>query len=346
MTEQLKQLITSDSNDRRSVYIPMDPADHDKNALQVKEELKGNDVSEGLVRKIESMLASPHLNRSIALFSEDGRLTAAEALSTEYSFDGTDSRYYLLPFFDYRGVALENLTLLIFSRTGTTVFKVERNSLAELHVEGLEDFEKFTGMRQESKSIQMHEAADTVYHGQGAAQGKDKQNDLVLQFIGSQMKTLGSFLTREKYRVIPASPAEYLDAIRSTLPGMAVFPGDLEGSFESMSEHELLTEVRKLIEERHHELLMSEVSDEILQESATLHEKGFAEIMATVNDSRVEKLIVGALGKDDADYTNPIAPNGANYIAHEVLRYGGEVIYFPETAFEMSSNNMLFRLRY
>jgi len=341
-----QQLLDDSDSQKTSHYVTLDSADHKKNELLLKQAMKDLEVSDELRSRAGDLAAHPHSTASIGFFSEEGTLQAVEPLPVGCNHTGKDSRYFVLPFFDYRSTTLQSMALFTLSLHEVKLYQLKNQQLEEIKVEGLQSFEEATKLMQEQKSVQMHQAADTIHHGQNAAENKGSSNEMVAGYLSEVASQLSPVLQEHGLQLVIAAPREHIDILSDKLQTNQQFVEHMEGNFEHSSEFELMQHLIKLINVHAKQIMQDEVSDQTLKDSQKLHNEGFASIMSTINDGKVDRIIIGRLGEYDAEYENPVSANGANYIAQEAIRLGGEVVYFPETEFEASDNNLLFKLRF
>lgn len=342
----LDNLFNTKNKARISNFLSLSNFDKEKNELRLKNLLRGNSISKQQEREISEILARPDSFSSVALFVEEGVLKSIKKLNTifEGSYEGT--KFFILPFFNYREKFFRKQFLLNFSLQELKLYKISNEGLVEVELEKLKDFESILSVREESKSIQHHTAQKTIFHGQNASSEKDREDSLKKQYMSTLARVLEKFLIKNKSQIIIATTGDNMDLLRNDILPEKLSPVSLRGNFQKNTEVELFDELKKSINEYSGQILNSYQARLDVSRSNILQQNSFAEIMSFVNQGRIQKVLVGELGLIDRTYQNPIAPLGMNYIAHEIHRLGGDVVYFPGEQIEHSENNLLFDFRY
>ncbi|MFW5702921.1 MAG: hypothetical protein ACOCXP_03060 [Candidatus Dojkabacteria bacterium] len=323
----------------KSSYIPLDKADHEKNQKMILSALKEAGVDDSEFIKFAKVLEEPHINRTVALFTKDNSLVASSTLPFEYQVVLEGKRAFTLPFSDYRYEFYAQTYVLTVSEDILELFKLSSDSLEQVYLaEGKTFQESVLVFREERKSLQHHYAEGNQLHGQGAS-NKDELENLKENYLKdvAQMLVTQFGSSGEEVEFIVAAPSKTASIVRNNLPDKYLSLVQINGSYAGANEFELLTQIEE-------KLKSAEMS--LPQDTDELAGKSFTEILSVVEDGRVSRLVVGKLGENLADFDNPIAPQGANYISQEVLKFGGEVVYYPELEIEASETNLLFELRY
>lgn len=216
--------------------------------------------------------------------------------------------------------------MLVFAKNSVKLFEVDYGQLQEVDNE----VEKIAFMTIENQTNLAHGGDNTLVHAQ-TAQGETN---------------LAAFLREHNARILIASTAENMALLSADLGAELLADFHLAGNFEDSTDSEILELLHAELESHIAKILKSSYDKIDLSISNETQAKPFIEIVAIANEGRVADMYVGKLGMHDANYENPIAPLGVNYIASIVLKLGGNVHYFPELDFELNDNNIAFRLRY
>ncbi len=190
-------LLSPDNNQEKiSKFIEFSLSDGEKNQLQVKNAVKDLDVNESESGRLEEFMANPRYYRSVGVFSSEGKLTHIEPLSFPHSGEYKGKNYYVLPLFDFRNAIHERLYLLQFSRKEIKLYRAHHLALTPVELEGIQTYDEEMSRLWKEKSMQHHGAENAVYHGQGAADYKEREGEHFNIHISHLAKKLNDFGSR------------------------------------------------------------------------------------------------------------------------------------------------------
>lgn len=347
MKENIEHLLEDKESSKQTKYLEISPSNFEKNNIKLKNALRDVNVSDELDSKIADILKDPHLVPSMGLFIENGALIDVKKVLYPFEDSFEFTKFYTLPLFDYRNIVFENLYLLNFSQKQLSFYNVSYDKIENVSHK-IDTYEEYIKNRIENKSIQRHGGEKGGFHGQNAASEKDRERNIEKTYISTAATELTTMLEKlDNPKLVIMASSEHVEALKKEIPKKYLTKFEIHGNFEHFSDIELADKLRSVIEESEASIFKSELESEIDQSmSNDLQSKDFSHILSFVKEGKVEKLYIGELGDDDSDYNNPVAPSGANYISHEVLKLGGEVVYYPNTKFEFSDNNIAFKFRY
>lgn len=330
-------LLQEDTTKKRSKFITLSEANHEMNQIQINNLQKDFDLTKEQLDILQEFSTNPRKHKSIAVHAQERKVEFMASLPFEYEADFNYNKYFVLPYFDYRFDFFKDLYLLVFAKNSLKLYEVGFGQLKEVNTD-VDSYKKISAIHIANMSVEVH--------GQNVQTDNDAEMNLMKNYIASISKELDTFLIQQSGRLLIASTVENIALLSNELRDDSSASFQLTGNFENASEHELL-ELLHIELDNYVELILKKNYDTIdFSASNELQTKPFIQIVSIANEGRIEDMYIGKLGIHDSDYTNPIAPLGANYIASEVLKLGGNIYYFPKLDFEFSDNNIAFRLRY
>ncbi|MBD3280493.1 hypothetical protein GF389_03130 [Candidatus Dojkabacteria bacterium] len=330
-------------------YFVLDSADKKKNRLEYENFLRETEVSEELKEEVENLLNFPSQIRTLGLFKTEcegeKELERISKLHFEYNIEIKGNMFYILPEQDFRQNLLQDTYLLNFSEKILELYKIGLEGMEKIPFDKVGTLEEKLGRMEESKSTQRrgHEFAN--FHGQGAQDMKERDTNHLINHAREVANALEGLLARTNSKLVIASTRRNFDILNSNLQERYRFPISLIGNHEQLKANQIFEKLLKEID-ANASLFTENLAERLdVSESNRLQEKSFVEIVSVAKDAKIEKMFVGKLAPDVDDYENPVAPQGANYIAHEVLKWGGEVEYYKDLEFDFSENNLAFKFR-
>ncbi|MBD3362856.1 hypothetical protein GF362_03995 [Candidatus Dojkabacteria bacterium] len=351
MRSKLEKLLSENRKTKLSRFIRLSTVKKDKNILKLKKGTEDLELSDDLNSKLEDYLDQTHKVSSIGIFAEGQEVETVESMSFPYQGDYQDILYFLLPFFDYRNKIFDNLYFLFISKTQTSFYELGFNNISKVKLQEIEDFEKKMKRREENKSIQHFGKKDmpgepsVSMHGQNAPSAKDRESYLVKKYIRSITNKVEDIVDQNNAKLIIAGTRENIDLVRKNIDDRFLSPIQLTGNIKHFDKDLILSKVKQKID-KYPKKFIEELRTRIDFDRGTkLQYADFIHILSVVYEAKVEEVYFGKLGVYEKGYENPISPLGANYIAQEVLRLGGSIHFYPDTEFEFSENNILFKFR-
>ncbi|MCA9385352.1 hypothetical protein KC717_01750, partial [Candidatus Dojkabacteria bacterium] len=337
-------LLKQNETNKRSYFAQISQENPDKNRIIVKNVLKDLEHSDEQREFIAKTLENPHGVSSLAFFTEEDTLLHLQDFPFAYDADYKYKRHFILPFFDYRIDFLSNLHVLVFSKNSVGLFRVTHENLQEIALEHGTSLAEHLKEFEQKKSIQHHTADKAVFHGHGS-KDSGQEGDAHLNTLLPALVEEVSVIVKNKKNgtLLLAATDENIGILSERFKTHGVTLSGLHGNYDQSPEVKIMEKLKEIISDKSRdevERLQKEID---VSESNSLQSKNFLEILSEVEQGKIDHFYVGNVGLGDLSEENPIAPLGANYIAHEVIKYGGKVSYYPGVDFSFSKNNILFK---
>lgn len=283
-----QNLLLKTATAKLTKYIQLSKTDGNKNNLLVKEALKNLEINSTQKQTIESLIADPNSNSTLALFCEDKTITSIFSLPYDYEFQYEGDRYYIVPLNDYRIKLLNNLFLLRFSVKQVDLFNVGQNNLKRIPLDNIETFEHKLDLRIEDKSIQVHGGKTPIYTGQNATTERDRYTMLLEDYVKEISQLIQSKLNKDSVLMV-AADRQHTDIVKRCTNNISVTDFNLEGNYDNESESSLYQKLTTLISSHEEEILKLLGQDLSMQESERYQSKKYNELLKEVEKGRIEK---------------------------------------------------------
>lgn len=287
---------------------------------------------------IDLVLEKSKQYNAIGVFVAKTKVPHFDFSHFEFECEFNYKNYFVLPLLDVRREMLENIVILKFSLNKIELFNYVDGIFQSIELENIQ--ESISKLNPENEltrdnSFPLKDQDDSMY-----------SEEYIKTHLSPLIKMIETKVKAMKGKILIASDDSNIHVLTELIDDNLLLDSHLSGNFDDVKNNQLLELVIENINSNVNHYA-NKLKDELdVSESNQLQDQSFIDILSVINDGRISDMYIGNLDLNDMTEDTSISPLGANYIALEVLKYGGNIMYYPECEFDFSNNNILFKFRY